>query len=244
MLFSAIERTMIAGFVGHAKNEEDWLALNDLHRRFWSGQGGAIFNHSPEVEDRLNTWFLEKHGRLLECLQQELVTSEHQCPVICEIGSGNGLALNYLSQQFPTVPRFVGIDINEYSTQRNKERWGDNPKLEFVASDALDWVRQNAAGGWIFFSNSGVMEYFPQKNVEALYHHTASLDKPSWWVLTEPRDLDHDFTTETRSRVHGSELSYSHNHPYLLRQAGWKVVEQFESEVGAYRCVSICAKLG
>jgi hypothetical protein len=62
-------------------------------------------------------------------------------------------------------------------------------------------------------------------------------------VLTEPVYRDYDLATETESRPSGPEFSFSHNHPHLLRRAGWEVVEVTETETAGMRFLSVCARL-
>lgn len=242
MRFSRVDRLMVAGLVGGARTEADRAELSAIQRRFWAGEGGAIFNAAPEVADRFHDWFLAKHRRPLECLEGQLAATGAACPVMCEIGSGNGLALEYLGQRFPAVPRLVGIDINADATRRNAERWREDPRLEFVHADAVEWITAHAGDGWTYFSNAGVLEYLPQDQVERLYRHTAQRGGPSWWMLTEPVYDGYDLATETESRVNGREFSFCHNHPHLLRQAGWEIVEQHETEAAGLRWLSLCAR--
>lgn len=236
--FSFTDRLMLAAWVSRA-TADDWTTLSEIHQRFWAGQGGAIFNTAPEIAHRFDDWLL--HSRPLEFLRSEF--GSQQCAALCEIGSGNGLALDYMSQQLATVPRFIGIDINTEATCRNTERWQDDPRLEFVTADAVEWIEEHAKTNWTYFANAGVLEYFPQPSVTRLYRHTAALAGPAWWVLTEPIHGDYDLATETDSRPQPPEFSFSHNHPHLLRQAGWEVVEQSETEVAGIRFLTVCARM-
>jgi hypothetical protein len=239
MTFSFTDRLIIAGWVSRA-TPDDWPTLSDLHQRFWAGRGGAMFNTAPEIAQRFDDWFLRQHARPLDVLQAEL--AGHQCHALCEIGSGNGLALEYASTTIPAIPRFIGIDINAQATRRNTVRWHDHPRIEFAHADAVEWIEQNAEPGWAYFSNAGVLEYLPQDKVARLYRHTAELGGPAWWILTEPVHSDYDLATETESRPHGPEFSFCHNHPFLLRQAGWEIIERFETETAGLRFLTVCAR--
>lgn len=237
--FSLVDRLIMIGWVSRAQ-PEDWAALSAMHQRFWAGQGGALFSASADIAERFDDWFLREHARPVELLRREL--SDTGAPALCEIGSGNGLALAYLGDQLPMLPRLVGIDINAEATRNNTERWRTDTRLEFVHADAVDWIESHAGPGWVYFSNAGVLEYFPQDKVTRLYQATAGFGGEAWWVLTEPVYNGFDLDTEKQSRPHGSEFSFCHNHPHLLRQAGWDIVEQYETDVEGTRFLTVCAR--
>ena len=140
MALKLTDRLIMAGWVSRATTD-DWTTLSEVHRRFWAGRGGDIFNTAPEVAQRFDDWVL--HTRPLEFLRAEI--DSQQCEAMCEIGSGNGRALEYMSKQLETVPRFIGIDINAEATRRNAERALDDQRLEFFTADAVEWIAKNAA---------------------------------------------------------------------------------------------------
>lgn len=235
--FSLLDRLILAGWTDRA-TPADWAALSALHERFWAGPGGAKFSESAEIAGRFEQWFLREHARPVEFLQAEL--AGRTCPALCEIGSGNGLALEYLSRQLPDIGRFVGIDINAHATRENARRWRDDARLGFVNADAVRWIEDNAGRDWTYFSNAGVLEYFPEDKVRHLYRVTA--ERGGWWLITEPVYAGYDLDTETRSRPHGSEFSFCHNHPHLLRETGWEVVDQYQTEVSGMRFLTVSAR--
>jgi hypothetical protein len=235
--FSAADRLMLAGWTSRA-TPADWPALSALHQRFWAGPGGAQFSADPGVADRFERWFLREHSSVVEFLKSELTT--RRCPALCEIGSGNGLALEYLSRQLPQTDRFVGVDINAEATRDNADRWRHDDRLEFVSADAVTWIDTNAGADWAYFSNAGVLEYFPEEKVTQLYRITA--ERGGWWLITEPIYAGYDLATETRSRPNGSEFSFCHNHPHLLREAGWEILKQYETDIDGTRSLTVCAR--
>ena len=235
--FSLLDRLMLAGWTDRA-TPADWAALSALHQRFWAGPGGARFSASAEIADRFEQWFLREHARPVQFLQTEL--DGRQSPALCEIGSGNGLALEYMSRQFPQIGRFVGIDINAQATRDNARRWQDDNRLGFVNADALQWITDNAGTDWTYFSNAGVLEYFPEQKVRELYRVTG--ERGGWWLITEPVYDGYDLDTETASRPHGSEFSFCHNHPHLLQQSGWEILDQYQTEVSGMRFLTLCAR--
>lgn len=235
--FSMTDRLMIAGWRSRA-TQADWPALSALHQRFWAGSGGARFSTDSAVADRFEKWFLAEHIRPLDFLRGEL--DSRQCPAVCEIGSGNGLALEYLSRELPQIPRFIGVDINAEATRKNARHWQHDGRLEFVNADAVEWIDTNAGADWTYFSNAGVLEYLCEDRVAELYRITA--ERGGWWLITEPVYAGYDLSTETRSRPHGSEFSFCHNHAHLLTRAGWTVVENYETEVAGMRFLTLLAR--
>jgi O-methyltransferase involved in polyketide biosynthesis len=82
----------------------------------------------------------------------------------------------------------------------------------------------------VFIANGGVFEYFLQEEVEAFLGIVARQLAPAAVVLSETIGSNHDLSTENESMVYGREMAFSHNDPYLLRNAGFKTLHQSERE--------------
>ena len=128
--------------------------------------------------------------------------------------------LNYLSQEFPQINRFVGIDLSQDQTELNTIKFQENKKLEFVALDAYDWVKENGQSNTIFVSSRGVLEYFLEQRLQDFLNEINQLGN-TFFVAIEPNDVDHNFDTQPETQLYGNEPSFSHNYPHLFKNAGF-----------------------
>lgn len=228
MRFGSLDRLLVTGWVARARCSGDWDALNGLQQRFWAGQGGALFATVDTVAARFEQRFIKHHLGVVVALEQAL----QQCPPVgglCEIGSGNGMVLNYLRERLGGIPQFVGLDLNPEAARSNTARWPD-PKLRFVTGEAVSWLAAHAEPGWVYFSNAGVLEYLTEAKLDELLRLLAAR-RPALFALVEPLAPDYALESETASRTHGPEFTYSHNHPERFRRAGWEILFQQDLRV-------------
>ncbi|MBD3419297.1 MAG: methyltransferase domain-containing protein [Chitinivibrionales bacterium] len=140
-----------------------------------------------------------------------------------EIGSGNGLFLEYASKQLPCLSKCIGLDLSPDTIRKCKQRF-DAEEFTWIATDAEKWVMKCAMPNTLFFSHRGVLEYFPANSLAALFGHISKNLRPALVVLIEPVSPTHDFATDISSRKYGREFSFSHNYPHLLHEAGYEIV--------------------
>ena len=127
-----------------------------------------------------------------------------------------------MSSKFPEIDRFIGIDLSQEQISLNGDRYGVNKKLEFVAADALDWVKEHGQGNTIFVTSRGVLEYFLEPRLQELFNHVHGLGK-TIFIAIEPNGADHNFEINPNSQLYGHEPSFSHNYPKLFKNAGFDV---------------------
>jgi SAM-dependent methyltransferase len=156
----------------------------------------------------------------------------------CELGCGTGKLLAIVAARAGKPERFVGIDLSPAQTARNATQY-EGSGLEFVAADALGWVERNAAPRSLYLTYGGVLEYFTEKGVKDLFAAAARC-RPACFALAEPIAPDFDLASETHSRAFGSELSFTHNYPRLLEDAGFRIEWQSEATPG-FRWLKIVA---
>lgn len=239
MDFTGLQRLLVAGHLHRARRSGDWAALTPIQQRFWAGRGGKLFNSVQGVADRFETWFLGPHQAVVEALAPEIGDGKGWQQLV-ELGSGNGLALDFLSRRFPGLPLLTGVDLNAESAVSNTARYG-NPRLRFVAGEASAWVQQNTSGRQVWFSNAGVLEYLSEAQVLGIYKNISQQPQSAVFALVEPLQPGHDLATETASRVNLLEHSHSHNHPALFRQAGWQIRYQQETATTGLRWLMVVA---
>ena len=130
--------------------------------------------------------------------------------------------MNYLSEQLPQINRLVRIDLNQNQISRNRETYKKNTQLEFVASDAFDWVNTSANKNMIFITSRGVLEYFTEIRLQDFLRQINHLGD-TIFIAIEPNGIDHDLKVNTISEPYGYERSFSHNYEILFKNAGFSL---------------------
>lgn len=215
-----VERLMRYALVQKLEKIEDHKTIAELNRKFWSNDEAIeLFS---ETEDTFKTDFLPNCTFIFDLLKNELSSETEQFDTIVEIGTGNGDVLEYLSVEFPQINRLVGIDLSLNQIEMNKKRFKQNSKLEFVAADAVDWVKENGQSNTIFVSSRGVLEYFLEESLQDFLIDINKLGS-TFFVAIEPNGADHNFETHPNTQLYGSEPSFSHNYPKLFKNAGFSL---------------------
>lgn len=223
---SFVEELVLADLVARHREEGTLDRLAHFHTNFWAGRNALTF-HSTH-EHRFHNEFLKAHYVLVEELAK-ILNAENAPRILYEIGCGSGLVLDHLASRFPRLKELVGLDLCAEQITSNSERYSD-PRITFVAADAAEWLRDNAEANSVVFTYGGVLEYFTQSNLEATLADLAS-KAPSCIAIAEPIALDFDFETQFQSQPYGSELSYSHNYPHLVSNAGFKI--RWQADTGS-----------
>ena len=220
---SPVDQLIVNALVHRAQRRQEPLDhLAYLHRHLWHSD--TITAYHAAVEERFTTWFLPHQAVVIDALEQDLAAQPPgRFTTLCEIGTGSGVTLDYLSQRLRPagITACIGLDLSLAQVARDAERF---PHCRFVAADACQWIPSNAGPGWILFCSGGVLEYLPQAVLLALFAHTAQCCAPVRWVIVEPLDPAVDLARQTASQTFGFENSWSHNYPRLLRQAGLRVL--------------------
>ena len=213
----------IMAFLKHqARLEQHAEFFEALHQDFWSGEGGNVF--AENCDHRFEQMFLTKQKSDFD---QLVKICAKRCPTqIVEFGCNSGLLLNYMVKQFPGINLAVGIDINQQQIERNQQNDHFDPRIQFLTSDGVDWVMDNAVANTLFVTNGGVMEYFRRDRLNMMMDHIATQLSPAVFFAIEPNALDHDLENDVSSIPFGEELSFSHNYNDLFVTNGFDVVHQ------------------
>lgn len=234
---SFVERLAVAGLIARHRAAGTLDKLAHLHSTFWAS-GDAVSFHGLN-EDRFNNNFLKTHYVIVDALENAFVGG--RLHTLCEIGCGSGQVIDHIAAKLPTLRKLVGIDLSPGQIALNKERYKD-PRLSFVAADGASWLHENAAPGFVFLTYGGVFEYFKEATLRSMFAVLAER-APAGVAIVEPIDPAYDLAHETRSRVLGAELSFSHNYPQLLRDAGFRIRWQQEVKSG-FRWLMLVATIG
>jgi SAM-dependent methyltransferase len=159
-------------------------------------------------------------------------------PAYQDIGSGDGQWLNYLSQQWPFIQQFTGIDLSKSQVETNAQIY---PHLTFIRADLVAWSQENITSNTLYHTNGGVLEYVCEDSVRELIKNLKDQAKNSMVLLIEPLHGDYDLNQDRRSKIIGYEYSYTHNYVHLLETAGFKVIHYEERQVMHHRMLIVLA---
>lgn len=217
------------GLQARAFMEGDHARLRSYLADYW---GAYASQFHEDWDHRFERLFLKRDVEVIDCLEEWLATTPGGRGVrrFYEIGCGGGRLLAYLAGRFPAVELLTGIDLGEERIAENRAYYRDNPRLEFHAADAMEWIRANAGAGSVFLANGGVLEYFLKEELTDLFRSMAEDLSPVAVVLIETIGVDHDLDHEKDSFVYGREMAFSHNYPHLLESAGFTIRHQSQCE--------------
>jgi len=205
--------------IRNAEKKNDFKKLAEFQKAYWVNQGDDFFERT---DDSFETAFLPDCAFIFDILKEQLRLEPNEFNTLVEIGTGNGKVLDFLSSEFPQIVRFVGIDLSPIQIELNKEKYKENPRLEFVAADGFDWVNVHGHGHMVFVTSRGVLEYFTEQRLQDFFNKLNGLGKIIF-IAIEPTGVDHDFEVNPGSQPYGTERSFSHNYSNLFEKAGFKL---------------------
>lgn len=212
-----IDTLLRAGVAHQLDKENQHDEMSRYHQQFWAGEQGAAY-HRGVREIVIDV--LGNHFEFLVPDVNALIAEQPNLTTLCEIGCGGGTLLTQLSKQLNGVDRFVGVDLSPAIIEENKRLY---PEIEWAVGEGLQWVRENGPSNTIYLSFRGVLEYFTEQNLDALFTEVAQNKPGSVFVLVEPLGLDFDFERDMQSRTYGTEYSFSHNYRHLLERNNYDV---------------------
>ncbi len=215
--FSRYDYLMRDVMLKRAERRKDYETLAKFQKAYWVNQGEDFF---ARTDDSFETAFLPDCAFIFDILKEKLAQSPERFKTLVEIGTGNGKVLNFLSNEFPEIERLVGIDLSASQIEMNEKNYESNKRLEFVATDGLEWVKRNGGGNMIFVTSRGVLEYFTEERLQNFFHRLNGLGK-TIFVAIEPNGVDHDFNINPGSQPYGHERSFSHNYAAMFKKAGF-----------------------
>lgn len=205
----------------------------NVHREFWREQKPSQWYE--KTADRFESTHQPVIFPLAKTVQPWL--EKKQINSVVEFGCGNGAWLAHLKKHW-RIDEFIGVDISENQINQCREIY---PDIQFNAQDILAWMKANASDHTIYHTNCGVLEYLSQASVESLFGMVSSGEN-NLLFLVEPLADDYDLELEFDSRIYGLEHSYAHNHPWLLKQAGFRVIMLEELNILNTRMLAILAE--
>ena len=207
----------------YASNCEEEIRKRS-REEFWGGVPGKRWHEFTkdkfsEPEAYSNEFVGSR--KLLGGLIAELLASTDQFRTICEMGTGNGMFLRYLSEQFPEIRRFIGVDLNRDQIRENTETY-KGQKLEFEHGEITEWIQKHGEDGTIFVGNE-TFDFFTKREFEELLQCIRDRVKPAAiaiFALVESGTLGKGV-----SKPRGS-LAFSHDYPHVLTRCRYQIVGQ------------------
>ncbi len=206
---------------------------------FWGSTPGKRWHDLGKERfrdvDAYHTEFLGPRRPLIHHLSDLLATTEGY-QTICEIGTGNGMFLHVLSEEFPSIRRFVGMDFNKEQILENQVAY-EGSRLKFIQGEVVDWIQSGCVDGTIFVGCE-TFEFFTQKELEELFRlvrQAVELAAIAIFALNRT-----GFDGETVSQPRGS-TAYSHNYDYLLKLHQYQIFRRHIERAGAYDRVCMLA---
>lgn len=208
------------GQLARAVAGQDHKLIHDFMCDYWeSPQSSEFFDH---FEHRFETLFLRYHRGIVDEIGKILSAFDGTESRIIEIGVGDARVLAHLAESLPSVSKFHGIDLNDEIIAANSGRFRHDPRFAFHTMDAGAWLGKHPARGTVLFTNGGVFEYFRRDQLVDLFRTLLAGGRTCAIALTESIGIDHDLKGEPGSFPYGHELSFSHNYPAILHEAGFE----------------------
>ncbi len=254
---AAVERGLftgrggLVGAVVRGELERTYYASPDAAqqqriRDLWGGEAGRAW-HAEKLalygdRERFERGFLPFRQPLVDALTS-MLGRDARYHTLCEIGTGNGLFLHYLSARLPGIQRFVGIDLNPVQIEANRAAY-PGTRLEFQSTEALEWVGRDAAPGTVFVA-CGTLECLTAPELAALLRRIAATCNPGAFGMVEPISFDLDRERDSRPR---GAMTFSHNYPRVFEACGFRVLamdrKPIDTRVKFYESVALLAVCG
>jgi tRNA G46 methylase TrmB len=216
--FNLIERQMRHAILNKAVSKNNFDELSRIHNHYWVNQGKDFFSSSNSFKN----YFLPNCTFIFDIAKEKILKNEVQFDTLVEIGTGNGDVLHYLESNFPKIDKFVGIDLSSEQIKINKEKYKENLRLEFINSEAFEWVKKEGRKNTVFMTSNGVFEYFSELQLREFIKYTYSLGRVLF-IIIEPTELNQNFELNANSIPFGFEKSFSHNYCKIFQDFGFKI---------------------
>ncbi len=209
--------------------------LEALHKAFWRRQGARGWHGA--TADRFHSQSLPLFSDLAQRCAPMIETLRIER--VCELGAGDGQWLDYLASIWKGPSEMVGVDIACEQIQANRVRY---PDLSFECDDLVRWIERNARPHSLYATHCGVLEYVTQTTLQGILRTIAARSPRSLVFLIEPVAEGFDLDRQRESVLQAAEMSYSHNYPLLLQEAGMSLEHREEQDFMGYRMLAVLAR--
>ena len=207
--------------------------IENAHRDYWANSDGYFDQFSHLLEESYIPAYQDVVSDLIPLLKEKKIER------VNEFGTGDGQWLNFLTEQWPFITQYTGIDISACQIEKNK---GVFPHIAFEVSDLVAWTDKNVKQRALYHTNGGVLEYLSEKSIRELLTIIKERAPHSILFFNEPIYDDYNYAVDTASRIVGSEYTYNHNYAYLFEEVGIELVRCEERDAFGYRVVLAIGK--
>lgn len=202
---------------------EEFIRLRKL---YWATETGKSY-HDKKIEmystpEGYRENFLKQRAPLVKFIRNFL-KKRPNFQTICEIGTSNGTFLEFLSKELDhtNIRQFVGLEINRQQIKENQAKFRSNKHLQFQFSEVSDWINIHRKRG-VIFVGCAVFQCFTQDELESLFGLMKKYGPVAVGISESVNmDLEKDFQSSPRGNTY-----FSHNYPFLLKAAGYKILDQ------------------
>ncbi len=233
-----IDSCLRAGLARKMLQEDMTDVMSHYHRNFWAGENGTEFHR--HVRDQVVDAY-EEHFTFLADEINQLTAANPQLNTVVEIGAGGGSFLDRLMQDVTGIDHVIGNDLSPETIIENRHLY---PHIEWVAGDGKSWVADHGTANSIFITFRGVLEYFTQQDLDQYFNNIATQKAPAVLILVEPIAINHDLTRNIESTAYGTEYSFSHNYPFLVRANGFHIRHESFKQFDTHTICTIIATVG
>ncbi|MDR7128193.1 ubiquinone/menaquinone biosynthesis C-methylase UbiE [Algoriphagus sp. 4150] len=193
--------------------------LAELHKKIWTSNDNQ--GYYDFTSNRLRGMFEQLKEPLYTTISNQ--TKENAYDEFIELGCGEGIIVNRMSEKYPEINSFLGVDINKAQIEINKTTYAGNTKLRFQSGDLSKDLASIKGPNKIYLTFGGVLEYLTEQELLFLLKELSVL-KNTVFILYEPIEPGFNIKEEKHSILYGSEFSFCHPYHYYLSKAGFDII--------------------
>lgn len=172
-------------------------------------------SRANEYEKKLS-WFFEALEKLI---------NSYGLTQIMQVGCAGGGELCHMAKRYPQI-KFIGIDLNKNTIEKNRETYKEFTNIEFIEGDIFtrDFFKEYMPQ-MVF--TSGTAEYFTE---DELINFIAKAKEENVDIILFYEPITRtifDYSEEIRSKPRGG-MAFNHNYSFHLKQFDFWVSEDFE----------------
>jgi hypothetical protein len=208
-----------------AQDESDVAGANRAH--FWGGVAGRKWHQMKTAHLRDPEAFRQEFEQFRGPIATHLgalVQADPSYTTLCEIGTGNGLFLQYLShlEALHAIPHLVGLDLNAEQIEENR-KMAAGSRVSFLCVEVRDWISKERRDGTIFLTHETLHNFTPAE-LESLLDSIRRIGRAAI-ILSEPIDVRLPAAARSKPRG-GIGISFSHNYARYLREREYTILSE------------------
>ena len=160
------------------------------------------------------------------CLIEQYLYENKNIDTFCEIGTGDGRYLDFLSKKLPHIQKLIGVDLNPKIIEENNKNYKTNNKLIFISGNVTAKFNKikNLSSNSILFVSFRTLTMFTQTEIEELFNFINNKKESLSIAFFEQNEID--TSKETESKTRSGIFFNSHNYNYLLKKCGLKISKE------------------